>query len=185
MGRVPRHLFVPAELVDRAYENRALPIGFSQTISQPLVVALMTDALGLEGGEKVLEVGTGSGYQAAVLAELAREVHTIERSEPLHQIASHRLRSLGYGNLVCYLGDGSQGLAEEAPFDAICITAGTPEIPEPLRSQLAEGGRLVVPVGARKRQALRRVTRTGGKDVVEDISPVVFVPLIGEHGWPG
>ena len=184
MVRVPRHRFVPELLRPRAYENCALPVGEGQTISQPLVVAIMTESLRLTGMEKVLEIGTGTGYQAAVLAELSREVHTVERSEVLYAAAQERLARLGYRNVTCYLGDGTRGLPEEAPFDAICVTAGTPAIPEPLAEQLAGGGRLVLPVGGRKRQALRRLTAASGGQVVEDVSDVVFVPLIGEFGWP-
>ncbi len=186
MGAVPRHLFVPEELKPHAYANRALPIGSEQTISQPLVVATMTDALKLEGGEKVLEVGTGSGYQAAVLSLLAGQVYSLERCERLHGEVRDRLSSLGYGNVTCSLGDGTRGLPSEAPFDAIIVTAGSPAIPEPLKEQLVEGGRLVIPVGERRQQALICYTKlAGGSEKTETVLQVVFVPLIGEFGWPG
>jgi protein-L-isoaspartate(D-aspartate) O-methyltransferase len=183
LREVPRHLFVPAAYRDAAYENRALSIGEGQTISQPFVVAMMTEALALSGREKVLEVGTGSGYQAAVLSRLADWVHTIERSDVLHREAAERLKSLGVQNVTCHLGDGTRGLEAEAPFDAIVVTAASPQIPEPLRSELAPGGRLVIPVGDRNGQTLLRLWRRASGDEVEEICGVVFVPLVGEFGW--
>lgn len=181
--RVPRHLFVPVDTRDQAYDNRALPIGEGQTISQPLVVALMSEALELKGEEKVLEVGTGSGYQAAILSLLAREIHTVERREPLFGKAKETLKNLGYSNVVCHLGDGGHGLPEEAPFDCICVTAAAPAVPPPLRDQLKLGGRLVLPVGGAGRQVLRSITRTVEGEETHDVTTVVFVPLIGAYGW--
>jgi protein-L-isoaspartate(D-aspartate) O-methyltransferase len=183
MARVPRHLFVPAASQSEAYEDRPLPIGDGQTISQPYMVAIMTQALGLAGGERVLEIGTGSGYQTAVLAELSREVFTVERLFALFQKAENRLRNLGYENIRCRLGDGSKGWPEKAPFDGILVTAGAPGVPEALKAQLAEGGRLVIPVGSRYTQSLLRIERTGGRFAEEDITGCVFVPLVGESGW--
>jgi protein-L-isoaspartate(D-aspartate) O-methyltransferase len=180
---VERHLFVPECLREEAYANRALPIGEDQTISQPTVVACMTEALALRGGEKVLEIGTGSGYQAAVLSRLSREVHTVERSRGLYESARGLLARLGYLTVTCHLGDGTQGLPAEAPFDAICVTAAAPDVPGPLLEQLAEGGRLVIPVGSRTDQRLERIERRGGRWICADLDRVVFVPLIGEHGW--
>lgn len=186
MLEVPRHSFVPCEIVPRAYDNVALPIDEGQTISQPLIVALMSDALRLRGPERVLEIGTGSGYQAAILSRLAREVHTVERSAALWRQASDRLRDLGHDNVVCHLGDGTLGLPAEGPFDAIMVTAAGPSVPPPLLDQLTPQGRIVAPVGSRSQQVLRRVTLSAsGPPREETISHVVFVPLIGEHGWPG
>jgi protein-L-isoaspartate(D-aspartate) O-methyltransferase len=189
LEEVPRHLFVPEEARGRSYDNVPLPIGDGQTISQPLMVALALEALELEGGEKVLEVGTGSGYQAALLSRLAREVHTVERLEGLHASARVRLEDLGYRNVRCHLGDGTAGLPAEAPFDAILVAAAGPSIPAPLVEELAPGGRLVIPIGSREGQALRRVRRAGGAggaagDSVESLMDVRFVPLLGRHGWP-
>jgi protein-L-isoaspartate(D-aspartate) O-methyltransferase len=183
IGRVPRHLFVPPDLEHLAYENRALPIGEGQTISQPLVVALTTEALELEGGEKVLEVGTGSGYQAAILGELAGEVHTVELNEHLEAAASELLERLGYRNIHCHRADGARGWPEAAPYDAICITAACPGVPPPLYSHLAMGGRMVIPVGGSNGQILRQVRRLPEGDLMTDLTPVVFVPLLGEFGW--
>ncbi|HSB60975.1 MAG TPA: protein-L-isoaspartate(D-aspartate) O-methyltransferase [Vicinamibacteria bacterium] len=146
MRKVPRHLFVPAASVREAYEDHPLPIGHGQTISQPYIVAFMTEALGLEGGETVLEVGTGSGYQAAVLAEIAARVYTIEIVAPLAEEAAERLRRLGYANVQVRAGDGYLGWPEAAPFDAVIVTAAAPRIPEPLKAQLRDGGRLILPV---------------------------------------
>ena len=183
MAKVPRHLFVPSGSQSEAYEDRPLPIGDGQTISQPYMVAIMTQSLNLTGGEKVLEIGTGSGYQTAVLAELAREVFTVERLFALYQKAEIRLRNLGYENIHCWLGDGSIGWPEKAPFDGLLVTAGAPEVPEALKSQLAEGGRLVIPVGSRYSQSLLKIERVGGHFETEDITGCVFVPLVGEGGW--
>ncbi len=181
MRTVPRHLFVPEAYQDQAYEDHPLPIGEGQTISQPYIVAVMSEALELEGGEKVLEVGTGSGYQAAVLSHLAAEVHTIEIVPALAQRSKKLLAELGYDNVTAYEGDGYAGLPDEAPFDAIMITAAPPTIPEPLKMQLAIGGRLVLPVGTTY-QSLVRIRRTA-EDAwkKEDVLPaVIFVPMTGK-----
>ena len=187
METVPRHRFVPAEHREQAYENRPLPIGEGQTISQPLMVALCAEALELAGHEKILEVGTGCGYQAAVLSLLAAEVYTIERFESLHEQARTRLEALGYLNVQCLLGDGSRGLPEAAPFDAELVTAASPSIPRVLVEELAVGGRLVIPIGGPEGQILRRVRKgtLGAATEVEDLMDVRFVPLVGEGGWPG
>jgi protein-L-isoaspartate(D-aspartate) O-methyltransferase len=181
--RVPRHLFVPRHIEKHAYDNRALPIGEGQTISQPLVVALMTEALELRGDEKVLEVGTGSGYQAAVLSLLAAEVHTVERLETLRATAREHLDRFGCTNVTCHVGDGTCGLPAEAPFDAICVTAAAPGVPPPLKEQLKIGGRLAIPVGGTGGQVLRCATRTAEGLEHQDVATVIFVPLIGAHGW--
>jgi len=181
---VPRHLFVPAALVDHAYDDGALAIGYGQTISQPYIVALMTALAQVNVRSKVLEVGTGSGYQTAVLAELAGEVFSIERRRELEENADLVLTRLGYHNVTIVLGDGSLGLAEQAPFDRIVVTAAAPQAPPPLLQQLADGGRLVVPVGpAGGDQVLRVVSRTPeGLREVESI-PCRFVPLVGASGF--
>ncbi|HSJ90877.1 MAG TPA: protein-L-isoaspartate(D-aspartate) O-methyltransferase [Ilumatobacter sp.] len=180
MRRVPRHEFVPDHLTGQAYDDHPLPIGHGVTISQPYIVALMTQALRLQPGDRVLEVGTGSGYAAAVLAELADDVTTIECIAPLAEHAGERLTS--YGERVHVVaGDGSLGYAPHAPYDAIVVTAAAPEIPQPLLDQLAPGGRLVIPVG-RGVEQLVRVTRTEHGDEREELLPVRFVPLTGEHG---
>ena len=186
MRKVPRHLFVAEHLVGQAYDDRPLPIGSRQTISQPFVVALMTQALGLKGGERVLEIGSGSGYAAAVLAEIATEVYSIERIEDLATSAEKRLAELGYENVNVKCGDGTLGWPEAAPFDGIVVTAGGPRAPEALMEQLALGGHLVIPIEEKwGAQALTRITREG-EDVyeTEDLGGVAFVPLIGEQGWP-
>ncbi|MGH9728262.1 MAG: protein-L-isoaspartate(D-aspartate) O-methyltransferase [Candidatus Acidiferrales bacterium] len=184
MERVPRHLFVPEELAARSYNDEPVPIGERQTISQPYMVGAMTEALGLEGQERVLEVGGGSGYQAAILAELAREVITIEARAPLADAARKRLSELGYVNARVVTGDGTVGWAEAAPFDAILVAAAAPQVPAPLIEQLAEGGRLVIPVGRSERQMLMRIRKSGGKTVEEELFACQFVPLQGQHGWP-
>lgn len=183
MKKVPRHLFVPRDLVEEAYEDHPLSIGKGQTISQPYMVALMTEALELEGDEKVLEVGTGSGYQTAILAELSREVYSIERIPELAWEAKRRLEDLGYSNVHIKVGNGTLGWPERAPFDAIIVTAGAPKVPEPLKAQLAEGGRLVIPVGSEFHQILYRIRRRGDKFSEEALTSCVFVLLIGEEGW--
>jgi protein-L-isoaspartate(D-aspartate) O-methyltransferase len=183
MRELPRHLFVPPELVREAYQDNPLPIGANQTISQPYMVALMTELLALQGGEKVLEIGTGSGYQAAILGRLARQVFSIEKQESLAPRARERLRSLGVDNVEVIVGDGSAGLPREAPFEAIIVTAGAPAIPQPLLEQLADGGRLVIPVGSSGMQTLILVTREGEDFKREDKGGCVFVPLVGKHGW--
>jgi protein-L-isoaspartate(D-aspartate) O-methyltransferase len=183
MRRVARDAFVPDESLAAAYADRALPIGSGQTTSQPYMVAVMTEALRLTGGERVLEVGTGSGYQAAILAELAREVITIERRPELAETARRRLAALGYTNVEVLIGDGTLGSPARAPFDGILVAAAAPRVPEPLKLQLADGGRLVVPVGPSDQQALHIVTRAG--DAFTEALGVgcIFVPLIGAEGW--
>ena len=177
--KVERHRFVPEEYLGSAYSDQPLPIGEGQTISQPYIVALMTELLELKGNEKVLEIGTGSGYQAAVLAELAKEVYTIEIIVPLASTARNRLLELGYQNIKVKAGDGYLGWPEAAPFDAIIITCAPDHIPEPLVEQLKEGGRMVLPVGAYA-QELKRIVKRSGKIETTDIIPVVFVPMTGD-----
>ena len=183
MGRVPRHLFVPRDYQDSAYDDRPLPIGEGQTISQPYMVAIMTQSLELKGRERVLEIGTGSGYQAAILAELARELYTVERIPSLTQSARETLQGQAYKNIFFRTADGSKGWPEEAPFDGIMVTAGAPEIPQIFKSQLAEGGRLVIPTGPRHTQTLYKLTRRGDQFVEEELTGCVFVPLVGDYGW--
>jgi protein-L-isoaspartate(D-aspartate) O-methyltransferase len=179
MLKVERHLFVPKELQTSAYTDQPLTIGEGQTISQPYIVALMTELLELKGEEKVLEIGTGSGYQAAILAELAKEVYTIEIIEALATSAKKVLLQIGYQNIMAKTGDGYLGWPEVAPFDAIIITAAPDHIPEPLLEQLKEGGRMVTPVGTYS-QVLKRVIKRSGRTETSDIVPVVFVPMTGE-----
>ena len=183
MRSVPRHAFVPPEHQHMAYGDGPLPIGSGQTISQPYIVALMSQLLNLNGDEKVLEVGTGSGYQAAVLAHLAQEVHTIERHTNLAEQAGHTLRDLGYDNVHVHVGDGTRGWSQAAPYDAIVVTAGSPKVPKSLLSQLDDGGRMIIPVGGRGNQRLERWYREGDDFRRERILPVAFVPLLGEEGW--
>ena len=177
--KVERHRFVPGEYSNSAYSDQPLPIGEGQTISQPYVVALMTELLELKGNEKVLEIGTGSGYQAAILAELAKEVYTIEIIESLASTAKNRLLELGYQNIRVKAGDGYLGWPEAAPFDAIIITAAPNHIPKPLLDQLKEGGRMVVPVGTYT-QELKKIVKRSGKIEATDIISVIFVPMTGE-----
>ena len=179
MKAVPRHRFVPESLRGQAYADHPLPIGLDQTISQPYIVAYMTEALALEGGEKVLEIGTGSGYQAAVLAEIADSVFSIEILKPLSDRASKQLSALGYKNVYVRCGDGYQGWPDHAPFDAIIVTAAPDHIPRPLKDQLKIGGRLIIPVGARY-QELLRITRTEKGFEEKRLLPVRFVPMTGE-----
>jgi protein-L-isoaspartate(D-aspartate) O-methyltransferase len=183
MNDIPRHLFMDQTLWRRAYEDHPLPIGEGQTISQPYMVAIMTDALGLTGAEKVLEIGTGSGYQTAILAKLADWVFSIERLPELSRKAQGVLEKLKIFNVNLEVGDGTKGWPAEAPYDAIIVTAGAPTTPQPLVDQLAEGGRLVVPVGQRGIQSLMRITRRGERLIKEDLGGCRFVDLIGEHGW--
>jgi protein-L-isoaspartate(D-aspartate) O-methyltransferase len=186
MEKIPRHLFIDEGLIDQAYNDNPLPIGEKQTISQPYIVALMTQALELKSRDKVLELGTGSGYEAAILAELADRVFTIERIASLAQKARKLLESLNYYNVVIRVGDGTYGWREESPFDAIAVSAGSPSIPRMLVEQLAIGGRLVIPVGSRYSQSLIKMTRLSENpdDVKrEDLGGCRFVNLIGEHGW--
>ena len=183
MERVPRELFVPERLQARAYEDAALPIGDGQTISQPYMVARIAEALGLTGAERVLDVGTGSGYQAAVLAELAGEVDTIERIPALAEQARNNLRAAGYEGVQVHVGDGSQGLAARAPFSAIAVAAAAPELPQTLYEQLELRGRLVVPVGRRGVQQLQVIVRSPEGPAVLRSVPCRFVPLLGEEGF--
>jgi len=183
MRTIPRHRFVPVEHRHLAYSDGPLPIGGGQTISQPYIVALMTQLLLLDGEETVLEIGTGSGYQAAVLADIAQDVHTIERQERLAELAESVLRELGIQNVTVHKGDGSLGLPNLAPFQAILVTAAAPEVPRVLLEQLAEDGRLVLPVGGRLGQYLERWRRQGSEFSQEVLVPVAFVPLLGQYGW--
>jgi protein-L-isoaspartate(D-aspartate) O-methyltransferase len=186
MRRTPRHLFVPERLEDEAYEDRPLPIGGGQTISQPLIVAIMTELLRLKGDERILEVGTGSGYQAALLAELGAQVVTVERRPEMAARAKELLEHLGYSNIRVIVGDGNRGAPEYAPFDAILVTAGAPTVSAALFEQLAPGGRLVAPVGDRDSQRLVRWTKVAGKrPKEEDFGGCLFVPLVGAGGWTG
>ena len=179
----PRHLFVPEEERQWSYDDYPLPIGFNQTISQPYIVALMTQSLGLTGSERVLEVGTGSGYQAAILSQIAAEVYTIEIIPELADRARKIFADLGIGNIYTYIGDGSVGLKQHAPFDAIIVTAAAPRVPQSLLEQLDDGGRLIIPVGSRGYQELELWTRSGTTFTTHTIIPVAFVPLRGEQGW--
>ncbi len=181
---VPRHEFVPESLQALAYGDGPLVIGEGQTISQPFMVAAMTDALELAGDEKVLEVGTGSGYQAALLSLLAREVHTVERSAALAATARERLARLGYANVTVLEGDGTLGLPAQAPFDGIVVTAASPGIPPPLIEQLREGGRLVIPVGDAVQQECLLIRKQEGRLTQSLLHYCRFVPLVGRHGWP-
>ncbi|MGZ4300702.1 MAG: protein-L-isoaspartate(D-aspartate) O-methyltransferase [Gaiellaceae bacterium] len=183
MERVPRELFVPERLQRRAYEDAALPIGEGQTISQPYMVARIAEALALTGNEHVLDVGTGSGYQAAVLAELADEVDTIERIPALAEQARDNLKAAGYERVQVHVGDGSQGLAARAPFSAIAVAAAAPELPQTLYEQLELRGRLVVPVGRRGVQQLQVIVRSPEGPTVLRSVPCRFVPLLGEEGF--
>ncbi len=179
MLKVKRHRYVPKNLQNTAYYDEPLPIGQDQTISQPYIVAYMTEALKLNGSEKVLEIGTGSGYQAAILAEIVHQVYTIEIVEPLAEMAEKRLRAEGYDNIQCRTGDGYKGWPKAAPFDAIIVTAAPPLIPEPLIDQLKEGGRMIVPVG-KWFQDLVLLTKKDGKVKRKRLIPVRFVPMTGE-----
>jgi protein-L-isoaspartate(D-aspartate) O-methyltransferase len=184
MRRVPREEFVAAALWERAYDNHPLPIGYDQTISQPLIVALMTQALQLTGSERVLEVGTGSGYQAALLSLLSREVVSVERIAPLAEAAAERLARLGYANVEVHAVEDEVGWPAGAPYDAIIVTAAAPEVPYELLSQLAEGGRLVIPVGPRDLQELVRIVKTPQGAKRHNLGACRFVPLLGESAWP-
>jgi protein-L-isoaspartate(D-aspartate) O-methyltransferase len=182
-GKVPRHCFVPPSLRSESYEDHPLPIGHGQTISQPYMVAVMTELLELTGGEKVLEVGAGSGYQAAILAELCRELVTVERFAELAERAQRLLTELGYANIEIVVGDGSCGCPLAAPFDRIIVTAAAPDLAAPWVEQLAEGGKVLAPVGSRWTQSLVRLTKRTGEVQQETFGGCMFVPLIGAHGW--
>ncbi len=184
MRKVPRHLFVQEALADRAYENHPQPIGHGQTISQPYIVGLMTELLEPEPGLRVLEVGTGSGYQAAILAEIGMEVYTVERIRELYLETRDKLHKMKYFKIRCKLDDGTLGWPEQAPFDRIIVTAGGPSVPEPLLEQLADPGIMVIPVGTSKRhQTLIRVRKEKGRITREHHCGVAFVDLVGAHGW--
>lgn len=183
MRAVPRHRFMPEYSRKNAYDDMALPIGQNQTISQPYMVAIMTELLRLSGSERVLEIGTGSGYQAAVLAHLAREVVTVERIPELAGTAQAALRELGYENVICILSDGTLGAPDHAPFDRILVTAGSPDVPIPLIDQLGEGGILVAPVGDRASQQIVQLIKSGGDIQKNYKTHCIFVPLIGRYGW--
>jgi len=183
MARLPRERFVPLESWHLAYEDRPLPIGFAQTISQPFIIALMTEALELTGSEKVLEVGTGSGYQTAILAELARLVITVERVPALAESARQILDSLNYTNIEVHVVGETLGWQGEAPYDAIMVTAGAPKVPADLLAQLAIGGRMVIPVGSSYGQELCKVVRRRDKNIIQNLGGCRFVPLIGKGAW--
>lgn len=183
MERVPREMFISEEYWEQAYEDHPLPIGAGQTVSQPYIVAFMLEALSLGGSEKVLEIGTGSGYQTALLAELARQVYSVERIETLAHSAEAVLQRLGYRNVSLLVGDGSRGLAERAPFDAVVVSAAAPMIPQALLEQLRERGRMVIPVGPTDAQELILVRKEAGQAVVTNLEGCRFVPLIGEQGY--
>jgi protein-L-isoaspartate(D-aspartate) O-methyltransferase len=184
MLAVPRHEFVPPELRARAYEDAPLPIGSGQTISQPYIVAAMTAALHLQPHHRVLEIGTGCGYQAAVLSQLAKEVFTIERQPELASAASEKLSRLGYSNVHVHCGDGTLGLPEFAPFDAILVAAAAPTVPKPLLAQLSEGGRIIIPVGDAENQELQLIEKRAESFPMRMLEGCRFVPLVGFHGWP-
>ncbi|MBI2174111.1 MAG: protein-L-isoaspartate(D-aspartate) O-methyltransferase [Candidatus Omnitrophica bacterium] len=184
LRRVPRHLFVPDEVRHQAYADHPLAIGEGQTISQPYMVALTLNSLKLQGHERILEVGSGSGYQTAILAELALEVHAVERLVALLKGAQECLEKLGYWNVHWSVTDGSLGLPELAPFDGIVVSAAVPEVPQPLISQLVTGGRIVLPIGSRETQMLTEIRKVDGSLARQEIASCVFVPLIGRFGWP-
>ncbi len=185
MAKIPRHLFVPPHLRDEAYADYPLAIGEGQTISQPYIVALMTEGLELSPGSKVLEIGTGSGYQAAILAEISKEVYSIERLSSLAERAEELLRQLGYDNVYIKVGDGTMGWPEHAPYDAIIVTAAAPSVPPPLLEQLKVGGRMVIPVGGAFSQDLLKIVKTDsqGNYTTRSLGGCVFVKLYGKFGW--
>lgn len=184
MSRVPRHLFVQESFQHQAYGDHPLPIGENQTISQPYVVGLMTEALRLTGKERVLEIGTGSGYQTAVLAELAEQVFTIERIRSIGLAAQKRLEQLGYANIVYKVFDGTYGWRDQGPFDAILVAASAPDVPQALIEQLKDSGRLVAPIGDKTGQRMVVLTRNGTRTTQQNLGDCTFVPLIGKFGWP-
>lgn len=184
MRKVPRHMFVSEELWYAAYDDMALQIGQGQTISQPYMVAIMSELLELEGTERVLEIGTGSGYQTAVLSELSKEVFSIERIEILSTTAEKKLIQLGYDNVILKVGDGTLGWPEQAPFDRVLVTAGTPELPDTFKVQLKDNGIIVAPVGNQYSQQIVKAKKIDDKFIIENHTPCVFVPLIGKYGWP-
>jgi protein-L-isoaspartate(D-aspartate) O-methyltransferase len=184
MLQVPRHEFVPAQFMELAYHDRPLPIGAMETISQPYIVAAMTAAAAVEPGHKVLEIGTGSGYQAAILAYLGARVYSIERNAGLAGRARATLARLGYSGVEVICGDGTEGHAAAAPYQSTLVTAGSPQIPSALIDQLADGGRLVIPVGTREMQNLELIQKTGGATSTKMLDACQFVPLTGKHGWP-
>ena len=183
MRKIPRHLFVPEALRSKAYGDHPLPIGEGQTISQPYMVAFMVETLELKGTERVLEIGTGSGYQTAVLAELSEKVYSIERIKTLALKARELIEGLGYINILMRIADGSYGWSEDAPFDRIIISAASPTIPEPLLSQLKDKGIMIVPLGTETSQTLVKVIKDGERKRVITLSPCFFVKMIGQHGW--
>lgn len=183
-SKVERHKFIPQDLRSSAYADFPIPIAEGQTISQPYIVALMTESLDLTGKEKILEIGTGSGYQTVILAELASEIYTIERFEALANKAQALFNELGYKNIKIKVGDGSLGWAEEAVFDRIIVTAAAPNIPLPFIEQLADNGKLILPLGESFSQVLTLVEKTGAKLITREICGCVFVPLVGKYGWP-
>jgi protein-L-isoaspartate(D-aspartate) O-methyltransferase len=183
MGKIPRDRFIEEALAGEAYNDHPLPIGSNQTISQPYIVALMTEALQLKGEETVLEIGTGSGYQTAILAELSAKVHTVERIRTLLVKARKLLAELGYTNILFKVFDGTLGWKAYSPYDAIIVTAGAPSAPQPLLDQLADGGRLIIPVGNKFSQELFRITKSKGKLLETNLGGCRFVNLVGEHGW--
>jgi protein-L-isoaspartate(D-aspartate) O-methyltransferase len=182
MRKVERHLFVPPEVVSQAYEDHPVPIGEGQTISQPYIVAFMTDALLLKGNEKILEIGTGSGYQAAILGELCKEVYTIEINEPLAKRSAQLLKSLNYSNVFVLHGNGYLGWPEKSPFDRIIVTCSPSHVPQPLTDQLKEGGKMIIPVGNSLQQELWVLTKSKGKLKKESVMPVLFVPMKNDKG---
>lgn len=184
MFRVPRHEFVPPAYLGHAYADRPLPIGESETISQPYIVAVMTEAARVKPGDRALEVGAGAGYQAAILAELGARVYTVERNPRLAQAARERLSRLGYKDIEVICGDGSEGYAAAAPYEVILVTAGAPKVPSTLLDQLSDGGRMVIPIGDLDRQDLCVLARAGSEITQRVLDPCQFVPLIGKHGWP-
>ena len=183
MSHVPRHEFVPVEFRDQVYEDHPIPIGEGQTVSQPYIVAIMLQALALDPSDTVLEIGTGSGYQTALLAELTRQVYSVERHASLARRAEATLRRLGYSNVQVLLGDGTNGLPDHAPFDAIVVSAAAPQIPPPLFEQLCDGGRMVIPVGPAPAQELQLVRKKAGQPVISSLEGCRFVPLIGSKGY--